>query len=63
MGRVAPEDQKFITHVDHICKEIHDFGDQLYEDLMEREHVQAKQKAQYLIKELVDLIQSLSDEV
>jgi hypothetical protein len=30
---------------------------------MERDHIQAKEKAQELIKELADLIQSLSDEI
>jgi hypothetical protein len=63
MPRVAPEDSQFITHVEYVCKQIHDFGDDLYEDLMERDHESAKAKAQELIKELADLIQSMSDEI
>jgi hypothetical protein len=63
MPRVAPEDTQFITHVKYICDKIHDFGDVLYEDLMDRDHEKAKAEAQELIKELADLIQSLSDEI
>lgn len=63
MPRVAPEDTQFITHVEYICGQIHDFGDSLYEDLMERDHESAKENAQELIKELADLIQSMSDEI
>ena len=33
------------------------------EDLMERDHEEAKKNAQELIKVLADLIQSLSDEI
>ena len=63
MPRVAPEDKQFITHVEYICEQIHDFGDDLYEDLMERDHESAKVKAKELMKELADLIQSMSDEI
>jgi|21_taG_2_1085346.scaffolds.fasta_scaffold00044_84 hypothetical protein len=63
MPRVAPEDTKFLTHVEYLCGRIHDFGDEIYEDLMEREHEEVKVKAQELIKELAELIQSLSDDV
>jgi hypothetical protein len=63
MPRVAPEDQKTITHIEFVCGQIHDFGDKLYEDLMERDYKSAKQSTQELIKELADLIQSMSDEV
>jgi len=63
MPRVAPEDTQFITHVEYICEQIHDFGDSLYEDLMERDHESAKLKAEELMKELADLIQSMSDEI
>ncbi len=63
MSRVAEEDQKQITHIKYICNNIHDFGDDLYEDLMDRDYNKAKEKAESLIKELKDLITSMSDEV
>lgn len=63
MPRVAPEDTQMIAHIKHTCDSIHDFGDQLYEEMMDREYDSAKEKAQELIKVLADLIQSMSDEV
>lgn len=63
MSRVAEEDQKQITHIKYICNNIHDFGDDLYEDLMDRDYNKAKEKAEELVKELKDLIISMSDEV
>ena len=63
MPRVAPEDTSTITHIKYVTDAIHGFGDELYEDLMEREHDAAKKKSQKLIKVLADLIQSLSDEI
>jgi len=63
MSRIAPEDQSTINHIKYISNSIHSFGDNLYEDLMDREHENAKKKAQDLIKILADLIQSLSDEI
>ena len=63
MGRVSSEDEQTHTHVNFVCTNIHDFGDELYEHLMERENEEAKKKAQELIEVLADLIQSLSDEI
>jgi hypothetical protein len=63
MPGVATEDTREITHIKHVCSSIHDFGDNLYEDLMDRNYEEAKVKAQNLIKELNDLIISMSDEV
>jgi hypothetical protein len=63
MPRVAPEDISTIKHIKYVSESIHDFGDNLYEDLMERDHDEAKKNAQKLIKVLADLIQSLSDEI
>lgn len=63
MPRVAQEDSRAITHIKYTCDKIHDFGNELYEDLMDRDYDQAKVKAQNLIKELNDLIISMSDEV
>jgi len=63
MSRVAPEDSSSISHIKYITDRIHDFGDDLYEDLMDREHDAAKLKSQKLIKLLADLMQSLTDEI
>jgi|TARA_R100000935_G_scaffold2109_1_gene6153 hypothetical protein len=63
MPRVAKEDVQSISHINYVSNSIHDFGDELYEDLMERDHEEAKKKAQNLIKILADLIQSLTDEI
>lgn len=63
MPRVAVEDSRAITHIKYTCNKIHDFGDELYEDLMDREYDKAKEKAELLIKDLKDLITSMSDEV
>ena len=63
MPRIAPEDTSTISHITYVTDSIHKFGDELYEDLMEREHENAKKKAQNLIKVLADLIQSLTDEI
>lgn len=63
MSRIASEDQSSINHIKYITDNIHDFSDELYEDLMDREHESAKKKAQDLIKILADLIQSLSEEI
>lgn len=63
MPRVAPEDAPIISHITYVTDAVHKFGDELYEDLMDREHENAKKKAQDLIKVLADLIQSLTDEI
>ena len=63
MSPIAKEDTPTITHINFVCNNIHDFANELYEDLMDRENEEAKAKAQALIKVLADLIQSLSDEI
>jgi hypothetical protein len=63
MPRVAPEDSQQIAHITFLCDSIHDFGDEIYESLMDREHEEVKKKAENLVKELQGLIQSLSDEI
>ena len=50
MPRVAPEDASTIAHIKYVSDSIHTFGDNLYEDLMERDHEAAKKNAQELIK-------------
>ena len=63
MSPVAPEDSQLISHIKFICERIHDFGDDLYEDMMDRDHEQARKKAKELKEVLSDFIQSLSDEI
>ena len=63
MPRIAPEDRQQISHITFLCDTIHDFGDEIYEKLMYREHKQVKVKAEELVKELQTLIRSLSDEI
>ena len=63
MPRVAPEDTSAISHFNYVTDSVHKFGDELYENLMDRNHDQAKEDAQELIKILADLIQSLTDEI
>tara|TARA_R110000787_G_scaffold265657_1_gene371699 strand:- start:642 stop:833 length:192 start_codon:yes stop_codon:yes gene_type:complete len=63
MPRVAEEDSSTISHIEYTCDRIHDFGDDLYEDLMERDYDLAKDKALKLKELLTDLIESMSDEI
>jgi hypothetical protein len=63
MPRVAKEDVNAIRHITYVSESIHRLGDDIYEDLMERENEHAKKKAQALIQLLADLIQSLTDEI
>ena len=63
MPRVAKEDVNAIRHITYVSESIHQLGDDIYEDLMERENEEAKKKAQTLIQVLADLIQSLTDEI
>jgi hypothetical protein len=63
MPRVAKEDVNAIRHITYVSESIHQLGDDIYEDLMERENEEVKRKAQALIQILADLIQSLSDEI
>ena len=61
--RIAKEDSQAITHINYICDRIHDFGDDLYEDLMDRDHEEVKKKAKNIIHTMNELIKSLSDEI
>jgi hypothetical protein len=63
MAKISPEDTRMIIHIEYVCGRIHDFGDDLYESLMDGDHIETKEKAQSLIKELADLIQSLSEDI
>lgn len=60
---IAPEDIEMIAHIDFVCGNIHDFGNQLYEGLMDRDHEEVKVKAKELIEVLDDLIQALTEDI
>ena len=63
MGAVAHEDEEMRAHIEFICARVHDFGDELYEGMMERDHDTVKSKAQDTINTLSSLIQSLTEEI
>ena len=43
MPRVAPEDTQSIAHIKFICDSIHDFGDDLYENLINKKKIKPPQ--------------------
>jgi|TARA_R110000744_G_scaffold239390_1_gene356819 hypothetical protein len=63
MTKISVDDVSAIKHINYVTNKSHDLVTELYEDLMERDHNQARVKAQNISKIMVDLIQSLSDEV
>tara|TARA_R110001592_G_scaffold68361_1_gene209542 strand:+ start:1454 stop:1645 length:192 start_codon:yes stop_codon:yes gene_type:complete len=63
MTKISVDDVNAIKHINYVTNKSHDLVTELYEDLMERDHNQAKVKAQNISKIMVDLIQSLSDEI
>ena len=63
MTKISVDDVSAIKHINYVTNNSHDLVTELYEDLMERDHNQARVKAQNISKIMVDLIQSLSDEV
>ena len=63
MNDISQDDVNAIKHINFVTNNSHDLVTELYEDLMERDHPQAKIKAQHICKIMADLIQSLSDEV
>ena len=63
MRRISQDDVNAIKHINFLTNNSHDLVTELYEDLMDRDHRQAKLKAQHLCKIMDELIQSLSDEV
>jgi len=60
---ISYEDTKAISHINHISNNMHSITNNLYEDLMERDHERAKLKAKEIINIMNDLIKSLSDEI
>ena len=63
MTKISVDDVNAIKHINYVTNKSHDLVTELYEDLMERDHNQAKVKAQNISKIMVDLIQSLSGEI
>jgi len=63
MSTISQDDVNTIKHINFVTNNSHDLVTELYEDLMERDHPQAKIKAQHLCKIMAELIHSLSDEV
>jgi|TARA_R100000900_G_scaffold132509_2_gene108942 hypothetical protein len=63
MTKISVDDVNAINHINYVTNNSHDLITELYEDLMERDHADAKVKAQNVCKIMTDLIQSLSDEV
>jgi hypothetical protein len=63
MPRVAPEDSQMIAHINFTCENIHQFGEDLFEDMMERDYNQAQDRCSKLIKVLQDIIESMEDEL
>lgn len=63
MSRVAPEDSQMIAHINFTCENIHQFGEELFEDMMERDYDQAQDRCSKLIKVLQEIIESMEDEL
>lgn len=61
--RISVDDVNAIKHINYVTNNSHDLVTELYEDLMERDHNQAKIKAQNICQIMTELIHSLSDEV
>ena len=63
MSKVSPEDSKMIAHISFTCENIHKFGEDMYDDMMERNYDQAQERCIDLIKVLKDIIESMEDEL
>ncbi len=62
-SKISPNDIQAIKHITYVADEMHDLTNELYEDLMERDHEEAKIKATNIISILNELIYALTDEV
>jgi hypothetical protein len=60
---ISNEDTIAITHINHVTNNVHSITNDLYEDLMDRDHENAKEKAKEIVSVMYDLIKSLSDEI
>ena len=63
MAQVSSEDINSINHINHVTNGIHDLANQLYEDLHERDHKKAKEKATEICKIMSELINGMTDEI
>jgi|TARA_B100000780_G_C21111911_1_gene449403 hypothetical protein len=60
---ISSDDVQAIKHINFVSNNMHTLTDDLYEDLMDRDHEKAKEKAKNIINTMSDLIKSLSDEI
>ena len=60
---ISADDLQAINHINYVANNMHSLTDDLYEDLMDRDHEEAKNKAKNIIIIMNDLIKSLSDEI
>ena len=61
--KISVDDVNAIKHINYVTNNSHDLVTELYEDLMERDHNEAKLKAQNICQIMTELINSLLDEV
>ena len=61
--KISVDDVNAIKHINYVTNNSHDLVTELYEDLIARDHNQAKIKAQNICQIMTELIHSLSDEV
>ena len=62
-NRVSSDDTQTIAHINHVTNGLHNLTNDLYEDLMERDHEKAKVKATNICKLMSELIHSLTNEI
>ncbi len=60
---ISSQDVVAINHINYITNEIHNLTDDLYEDLMDRDHENARLTSKKIISVMTDLIKSMSDEI
>jgi len=60
---ISNDDVIAITHINYVTNNVHTMTNDLYEDLMDRDHETAKKTAKDIISIMFDLIKSLSDEI
>jgi|TARA_R110000851_G_scaffold98888_2_gene213650 hypothetical protein len=63
MSRVAPEDIQVIAHIEFTCESIHQFGEDLYENMMNRNYSKSREDCKKLIAALEDIAKSMEDEL
>jgi len=60
---ISSQDVVAINHINYVTNEIHNLTDDLYEDLMDRDHENARVTAKKIVSVMNDLIKSMSDEI